>query len=177
VTTSSAAATASGPIRVGLARSRPLRAGTARHRRAHGARPHASDHHSSGRSTDCRISRGACRRIVWSLARSIPRATRRRGGVGDVLVGLLALPVAALLQANTGSARAAAIAWNVLGILDLADAVVLGFLTSLGLLATTINGPNPLSQYPLVMIPAFAVPASLLLHAISLRQFRRTTVQ
>lgn len=115
--------------------------------------------------------------VAWLLC-NVPGIFAVPAGVGDVLVGLLALPAAALLLAGSGGARTAAIAWNVLGILDLADAVLLGFLSSptpFQLLATNFSGPNLLTDYPLVMIPAFAVPASLLLHALSLRQLGRAT--
>jgi hypothetical protein len=75
-----------------------------------------------------------------------------------MLVGVLALPVAAIVSGtrNTG------VAWNVLGILDLADAVILGTLV--------VQGQPP---FPIVMIPSFVVPLSLLLHALSLRQLYR----
>jgi hypothetical protein len=83
-------------------------------------------------------------------------------GVGDMLVGILALPVALLLHRGVRGARGLAAGWNVLGILDLVNAVTLGVLTAAAPVA-----------YPLVLIPAFAVPLSLLLHAVSLRQLRR----
>ncbi len=96
-------------------------------------------------------------------------------GVGDVLVGLLALPVAYLLHAGARGARGAAIVWNVLGILDLTVAVGIGMLSSPGPLQLIVpDRPNALGSYPTVMIPAFAVPSSILLHGLSLRQLLRT---
>jgi hypothetical protein len=57
-----------------------------------------------------------------------------------------------------------------LGILDLAVALATGFLNSPGrfqLLA--LDQPNILTTaYPLVLIPAFAVPLSLILHRVCL---------
>src|SRR5437762_7088854 len=96
-------------------------------------------------------------------------------GSGDVLVGLLALPVAYLLHKGARGAVALAIAWNVLGIVDLASAVSMGTLTQPGPLQLIVPAlPNVLlSSYPTVMIPALAVPSSILLHALSLRQLRR----
>src|SRR5262249_49907129 len=73
-------------------------------------------------------------------------------------VGILALPVAGLVSRN----RAVGVAWNVLGILDLADAFLLS--------ALTVQGQLP---FPFVLIPSFVVPLSVLLHAASLRQLRR----
>jgi hypothetical protein len=96
------------------------------------------------------------------LAGNLPAISAVPAGAGDTLVGLLALPVALLLASQARGARGVAVAWNVLGILDFVDAVTLGALTTAGAL-----------PYPLVLIPAFGVPLSLMLHAVSLRQLRR----
>ena len=96
------------------------------------------------------------------LAGNLPVIPAVPAGAGDTLVGLLALPVALLLASQARGARGVAVAWNVLGILDLVDAVTLGALTTACAL-----------PYPLVLIPAFAVPLSVMLHAVSLRQLRR----
>src|SRR5581483_6474560 len=82
-------------------------------------------------------------------------------GAGDTLVGLLALPVALLLESGARGARAAAVGWNVLGILDLVNAFAFATLTNFAF------------AYPQVLTPASAVPLELLLHAISLRQVLR----
>ena len=90
-------------------------------------------------------------------------------GTGGVLVGVLALPVAFYLSRYVGSGRAVAVGWNLLGILDLVVAITLGFLASTGRIG---SAPRPL-VYPLVMVPAFGVPLSLILHGLSLWQLRR----
>jgi hypothetical protein len=90
-------------------------------------------------------------------------------GIGDVTVGVLALPVAFYLARHEESGRAIAVGWNMLGILDLVVAITLGFLASTGWLGMA---PRPLG-YPLVMVPAFAVPLSLILHGVSLWQLKR----
>jgi hypothetical protein len=97
-------------------------------------------------------------------------------GIGDTLVGLLALPVAYLLSRNTANSRRLAIAWNILGIADLLMAVSIGSLSAPGPLQLIVpDRPNvALGTFPTVMIPAFAVPSSILLHALSLRQLRRS---
>jgi hypothetical protein len=91
-------------------------------------------------------------------------------GIGDVTVGVLALPVAFYLARYEESGRAIAVGWNMLGILDLVVAITLGFLASTGRLGIA---PRPL-VYPLVMVPAFAVPLSLILHGVSLWQLKRS---
>src|SRR5216683_2095932 len=107
------------------------------------------------------------------VAGELPGVFALPAGVGDVLVGVLAVPVALLLQSGARSGRAAAHAWNVLGIVDLLVAIAIGALTTSGRLA--VATPNTATRsHPLVMIPAFAVPLSLILHALSLRQLQRS---
>ena len=100
----------------------------------------------------------------------LPAVFALPAGLGDTLVGLLALPVAGMVSRH----RLVAVAWNVLGVLDLADAILLGILTSPGPLQLIVpDRATVIGAYPLVLIPAFAVPLSVLLHAVSLRQLRR----
>ncbi|MBV8746777.1 MAG: hypothetical protein JO134_17200, partial [Xanthobacteraceae bacterium] len=68
-----------------------------------------------------------------------------------------------------------AVAWNILGILDLVIAISIGFLTAPGPFQLIVpSTPNTLlGTYPTVMTPAFMVPTSLMLHALSLRQLAR----
>jgi hypothetical protein len=108
------------------------------------------------------------------IAGNLPAIFALPAGAGDTLVGLLALPVALLLRSNARGAVGLAVAWNVLGILDLVNAVTIGALTTPGPLQLIVpDRANVVAAYPLVLIPAFAVPLSLLLHATSLRQLRR----
>jgi hypothetical protein len=112
--------------------------------------------------------------VEW-LHGGLPGAFAVPAGAGDMLVGLLALPVAAYAASGRRGSTAAAVAWNLLGIADLANALTLGFLSTPGpfqLLAH--DHPNLLvGEYPTAMIPAFAVPLSLILHGVSLWQLRR----
>jgi hypothetical protein len=89
-------------------------------------------------------------------------------GVGDVTVGLLA-PVVALAYARDAQRNAGRVtAWNVLGILDLVVAITTGFITSPSTLFS-YEPPNALiAIFPLVLIPVYLVPLSLLLHLASL---------
>jgi hypothetical protein len=109
----------------------------------------------------------------------IPSLFALPAGIGDVTTGLLALPVAYSLAARNGGAVRGAIAWNIFGLLDFTIAVGIGLVTAPGpfqLIQPSI--PNTgLGLYPNVLIPAFAVPSSILLHALSLRQLRRVRRQ
>jgi len=97
-------------------------------------------------------------------------------GVGDIAVGLLAIPAGMAYvrrpQAGAGWLRA----WNLLGMTDLIVAVTLGLLTSPSpLQRLAFDRPNEwISEFPLVMIPVFLVPLSFLLHLASLWKLRQT---
>ena len=116
--------------------------------------------------------------VLWSFG-AIPGAFALPAGIGDMIVGFLALPVAFYLASGAPGGRSAAIAWNLLGIADLINALTLGILSSPGpqqLLA--LDQPNILTaSYPTVMTPTFAVPLSLILHGLSLWQLRRRARQ
>src|SRR5262249_32773166 len=62
-------------------------------------------------------------------------------GTGDPLVGLLALPTAYLLYLAPRENRQRAIAWNILGILDLVIAITIGFLSTPGPLQLIVQKP------------------------------------
>ena len=96
-------------------------------------------------------------------------------GIGDVTTGLLALPVAYLLASRNGDGVRSAIAWNIFGLLDFTIAVGIGLATAPGALQVIVPSiPNTgIGLYPTVLTPAFAVPSSILLHVLSLRQLRR----
>ena len=96
-------------------------------------------------------------------------------GIGDVLTGLFAVPVAISLASGTLEARKAAVAWNIFGLIDFTIAIGIGLIIAPGplqLIVPSIPNANA-TVYPTVLIPAFAVPSSILLHALSLRQLRR----
>ena len=107
----------------------------------------------------------------------IPGVFALPAGIGDVITGILAVPIAISLTAGAPEARRAAIGWNVFGLADFGVAVGIGLMIAPGPLQLIVpNIPNATAGvYPNVMIPAFAVPSSILLHALSLRQLRRRT--
>jgi hypothetical protein len=109
----------------------------------------------------------------------IPGLFSLPAGIGDVTTGLLALPVAYSLAARNSGAARGAIAWNIFGLLDFTVAVGIGLVTAPGPFQLIVPSvPNTgLGLYPTVLIPAFAVPSSILLHVLSLRQLRRARRQ
>ncbi|MGO8953908.1 MAG: hypothetical protein ACLPWS_16770 [Rhodomicrobium sp.] len=110
------------------------------------------------------------------LARGLlPAEFALPAGIGDILVGLTGLALAFWLPSGSALSRKAAYGWNVLGLADLVIAVATGFLTSPGpLQQLALDHPNLLiTAYPLVMVPAFAVPLAIILHILSLWQLNR----
>lgn len=100
-------------------------------------------------------------------------------GAGDIAVGLLA-PVVALAYARDPHAHSRTVSmWNLFGIGDLVVAVGTGFLTSPSPFQFfAFEHPNELiSVFPLVLIPTFLVPLSVLLHLISLTKLGRATAE
>jgi hypothetical protein len=87
-------------------------------------------------------------------------------GVGDVLTGLFAPLVAYWWVAGKPYARTAAIAWNLFGMADLVNAVLLGALT---------GGGGGGIVFPIVLIPTYAVPRAFLVHSYSLIGLLRKT--
>ena len=65
--------------------------------------------------------------------------------------------------------------WNIFGLVDFTIAVGIGLATAPGPFQLIVPSiPNTgVGLYPTVLIPAFAVPSSILLHVLSLRQLRR----
>jgi hypothetical protein len=112
--------------------------------------------------------------IGWARG-AVPGVFALPAGIGDVITGLLAVPVAIAVAAGTIEGRKAAIAWNTFGLLDFTVAVGIGLVSAPGPLQLIVPAVTnaQLGTYPTVMIPAFAVPSSILLHALSLRQLYR----
>jgi len=100
-------------------------------------------------------------------------------GLGDVVVGVLAPVVAIAYRLGPRENTYLVSAWNLFGLADLVVAVTAGFLTSpspFQLFAFDL--PNELvTEFPLVLIPVFLVPLSVLLHIASLAKLRRDALR
>lgn len=105
----------------------------------------------------------------------LPGAFAWPAGTGDVFVGLAAPLVALAYSQSRPNASRWVRAWNWLGLTDLVVAVTTGFLSSPSpLQKLAFDSPNLLiSAFPLVLVPVFLVPLSILLHLASLRKLWR----
>ena len=110
----------------------------------------------------------------WALAAwlhgALPGVFALPAGIGDVLSGLFAVPAAIAVATGTAQGRRTAVIWNIFGLADFAVAITLGMVTSPGRFQLIVpNLPSiGAGAYPNVLTPAFVVPSSILLHALSL---------
>jgi hypothetical protein len=88
-------------------------------------------------------------------------------GVGDMITGALAIPIAATLAFSFDIRRTWLGLWNAFGALDLVVAVFLGLLSAPGApFRVFTEGPGTLAMttVPWVFVPAMLVPIFLLIH-------------
>jgi hypothetical protein len=97
--------------------------------------------------------------LVRYFQGELPAVFALPAGIGDVVTGIFAPVVAYWWFAGKPYARGAAIAWNLFGMADLVNAVVIGALT---------GGGGGGIVFPLVLIPTYAVPRAFLVHSYSL---------
>jgi len=116
---------------------------------------------------------GALFVVLWGMG-LLPGEFAGPAGYGDLLVGVLAPLVAWLWASNHAGRRIAALWWNALGLVDLALALTLGFVTTPSRFQLLAQDHSSLlvTQFPLVFIPTFIVPLSILLHLASLAKLR-----
>lgn len=106
--------------------------------------------------------------FLWGVSQGILHpAFGIPAGVGDILIGVTAIPFAYFLRRGFGWSNYALVVWNVLGIADLVMAV------SLGLITSPIFGISTMTTFPWILVPVFGVPFALLLHGIILYRLRK----
>lgn len=109
---------------------------------------------------------------------NLPSGFALPAGLGDVAIGLAAPWVANNLLVGKPYAIKAARLWNYLGIFDLVLAITMGVThsnTPLGIFAQEVS-MRPITQYPLGLIPAWAVPLAIILHLRSLQSLREPQI-
>lgn len=116
--------------------------------------------------------------VLWSDG-YLPWQFALPAGIGDIAAGVLAVVVAVMIVRKVSFAHSAAYAWCLFGIADLMVAVTMGTLTTPGRIhLVALDAPNWfVSAYPLVMVPTFAVPVSIILHVMCLWKLRRMREQ
>jgi len=110
--------------------------------------------------------------LVLLAQRQLPPHVALPAGWGDVTVGLAAPLVGLAVAREATGSRALAVIWNLFGLTDLVVAVGMGTGLLTPLLLPDLGRVPPASAlgvFPLILIPTFAVPMSVILHLLSLR--------
>jgi hypothetical protein len=108
----------------------------------------------------------------------VPRMLTYEGANFDVVIGLSA-PLAAWLLATKRLAPRGAIAWNLIGIVMVANVVVRSILTTPGpthLIDTEIAN-QAVTLFPYTFIPGLLAPLAVVLHVLAIRGLRSTKSQ
>jgi hypothetical protein len=109
--------------------------------------------------------------FLWGVSQGIlPPAFGIPAGVGDVLIGVTAIPFVYFLRKGFSWSKYALVVWSVLGIADLVNAVSLGLIT-----ASAFPG-STMTTFPWVLVPTVGVPLALILHGITLYRLRYTGI-
>jgi len=115
--------------------------------------------------------------IILLAQGQLPAHFAEPAGWGDIFVGLTAVPVAIALARRLAGARALAIAWNVFGLFDLMVAVGMGTGVLAPYLLPGVDARVPaaaaMGVFPLILIPTFVVPLSVILHVTALARLAR----
>jgi hypothetical protein len=90
-------------------------------------------------------------------------------GWGDIIVGVIAIPLTVAAARNFAGSRRMLLAWNILGTLDLVEAVVLGVLSAPGSPQQVFGGAvgsTAMWSLPWSTIPTLLVPFYFITHGI-----------
>jgi hypothetical protein len=105
--------------------------------------------------------------FIWGMTQGLlDPAFAIPAGVGDILIGLTAIPFAIFLWKGYSWSKYALVVWSVLGIADLVNAVTLGVITNPDFRTSTM------ATFPWILVPTVAVPTALALHGIVLYRLR-----
>jgi hypothetical protein len=106
--------------------------------------------------------------FLWGMTQGIlDPAFAIPAGVGDLLIGLTAIPFAIFLWKGYSWSKYALIVWSVLGIADLVNAITLGRITSPDFSNSTM------ATFPWILVPTVGVPLGLALHGVTLYKLRK----
>lgn len=102
-------------------------------------------------------------------------------GIGDILIGVTALPMAYFFRKGHRLVANVSIVWNILGSIDLVAAIFLGITTSNPQLSAVVyhtsNTHPTMTTMPWVLVPAIGVPILLTIHIITLWMLRGTNIK
>jgi hypothetical protein len=100
-------------------------------------------------------------------------------GFGDIITGVIAIPLAMRVARSAQRPTRAIARWNMFGILDLVVAVGLGITSAAGSPLQLIHagvGSQAMQQLPFCLVPTVLVPFYLITHGIIVAQLRAARV-
>jgi hypothetical protein len=105
--------------------------------------------------------------FLWGMTQGmLDPAFAIPAGVGDILIGVTAIPFAIFLWKGYSWSKYAIVVWSVLGIADLVNAITLGRITNPDFSTSTM------ATFPWILVPTVGVPLGLALHGITLYRLR-----
>jgi hypothetical protein len=105
--------------------------------------------------------------FIWGMTQGLlDPAFAIPAGVGDILIGVTAIPFAIFLWKGYSWSKYSLVVWSVLGVADLVNAVTLGVITNPDFRTSTM------ATFPWILVPTVAVPTALALHGIVLYRLR-----
>jgi hypothetical protein len=106
--------------------------------------------------------------FLWGMTQGIVEPVFAiPAGVGDILIGVTAIPLAYFLWRGHSWSKYAVVVWSVLGIADLVNAMTLGAIINPDFSTSTF------ATFPWILFPTVAVPLGLALHGIILYRLRK----
>ncbi len=105
--------------------------------------------------------------FLWGMTLGIVEpAFAIPAGVGDILIGVTAIPFAIFLWKGYSWSKYAVVVWSVLGIADLVNAITLGAIIN------PVFSTSIFSTFPWILFPTVAVPLGVALHGVILYRLR-----
>jgi hypothetical protein len=105
--------------------------------------------------------------FLWGMTQGLlDPAFAIPAGIGDILIGVTAIPFAIFLWKGYSWSKYAVVVWSVLGIADLVNAVTLGVITN------TDFSTSTMATFPWILVPTIGVPLALTLHGVTLYRLR-----
>jgi len=113
--------------------------------------------------------------IILYFYHLLPAKLAVSAEMGDVITALLALPVASMVAKRKPWWKTAVYAWNLFGILDIVNLLVIVGITAKAAAASGIahGDLEEMTRFPFVWFPAFAPATIFFLHAAVFRKLRQ----
>jgi hypothetical protein len=112
--------------------------------------------------------------MIGALIHVLPPQFGFPEGLGDFVTALFCVPLAFAIRKGSHAPRlrAAFIAWNIFGLIDLLSAISMGILyseSSFGVLRTDLSTAL-MTTFPVNLIPTFFLPLFILFHMLALKR-------